>query len=93
MKEENNLLLTADERRAINDAMPPEARYGDVFEAIAKAQLAKIRNSPKLREKIAECFYYFHDWDGKTKWEDVAEREITNDFSDKIIALLWNNED
>ena len=31
-------LLTKEERTAINDAMPPDAKYGDVFEAIAKAQ-------------------------------------------------------
>ncbi len=31
-------LLTPKETRAINDAQPAEAKYGDVFAAIAKAQ-------------------------------------------------------
>ena len=34
-------LLSPEEMKAINDAMPGEAKYGDVFEAIAEAQ-AKI---------------------------------------------------
>ena len=39
--------LTPEEMTAINDAMPPEARYGDVFAAIAKAQLQKVLKAIK----------------------------------------------
>lgn len=35
-------LLTKAEMQAINDAQPPEAKYGDVFEAIAQAQIQAI---------------------------------------------------
>ena len=38
----NDLLLTKEEMKAINDNMPSDAKYGDVFEAIAKAQRAKM---------------------------------------------------
>ena len=41
MEKENSRLLTPEQRRAINDNMPSDAKYGDVFEAIAEAQLAK----------------------------------------------------
>uniref|UniRef100_A0A6M3JHZ1 Uncharacterized protein n=1 Tax=viral metagenome TaxID=1070528 RepID=A0A6M3JHZ1_9ZZZZ len=36
-------VLSNEEMRAINNAMPPEAKYGDVFKAIAQAQLNKDR--------------------------------------------------
>ena len=49
-------------------------------------QKDKEQGGVLLREKIAECFYYFHDWDGKTKWEDVNEREICYDFAEQILA-------
>ena len=35
-------LLTDEKMKAINDNMPSDAKYGDVFKAIAKAQLTKI---------------------------------------------------
>ncbi len=34
-------LLTKEEMTAINDAMPPEAKYGEVFAAIADAEHIK----------------------------------------------------
>jgi len=46
-------LLTGEEMKAINDSMPPEAKYGDVFSAIAKAQLAK--GSPDAETLIEQA--------------------------------------
>jgi hypothetical protein len=36
-------LLKPEELKAINDNMPPEAEYGEAFEAIARAQSAKTK--------------------------------------------------
>ena len=43
-----SLRLTDEELRAINDAMPSEAKYGDVFKAIAEAQLLKVLSDPRI---------------------------------------------
>ncbi len=45
------------------------------------------------REKIAECVYYFSGWDGKTKWEDVVEREVYYDCADQILAIIGDVEE
>lgn len=38
LKENKPPVLTKKELQVINNSMPPEAKYGDVFEKIAKAQ-------------------------------------------------------
>ena len=37
-------LISREEMKTINNAQPPEAKYGDVFKAIAQAQLDDIQN-------------------------------------------------
>ena len=46
-------IMNQGELRAINDAMPPEAKYGDVFKAIAEKQDAisfKAGQDSRLKE-------------------------------------------
>ena len=58
----DDLLLTPEERTAINNAMPSEAKYGEVFEAIAREQVDKVKlciDSPEVREDIADQLEIF----------------------------------
>jgi len=40
--------LTKEKMKTINNEMPSEAKYGDVFVAIAQAQQDKIFNDPEV---------------------------------------------
>ncbi len=51
--------LTDKEMKAINNAMPPEAKYGDVFKSIAQAQLESCEREAeaelkKVKEEIGK---------------------------------------
>ena len=45
------MLLTVEKMKKINDSMPPEAKYGDVFLKIAEAQLNHVVSRP-----CKECY-------------------------------------
>ena len=78
-------VMSQKQRRAINDAMPSTAKYGEVFEAIAKAQdeisfkagmeaqLAKpdrLMDKEKLEKRIAELFRIAREEGPIRKWAD-----------------------
>jgi len=59
-------IMNQGELRAINDAMPPEAKYGDVFKAIAEKQDAisfKAGQDSRLKEvkEWIETNYYIDE--------------------------------
>jgi len=62
LRTQDNWLLTREERTAINNAMPPEAKYGEAFKEIAQAQVDKVKlylSNPEVREDIANQLEIF----------------------------------
>ena len=68
---EQGRLLTKAELLDINNAQPPESKYGDVFEAIARAQDAKNMDKDKAegRREVIQWFLK-HESGGVIKYAD-----------------------
>ena len=76
---ENKRLLTPGEMKRINDGTPPEYRYGDVFQLIAKAQypLAYQDGSEATADAFIEA--------GK----EIAAREIVAIIEEHCRRYQW----
>ncbi len=74
-------LLTEEERKSINDNMPPDAKYGDVFEKLCTAQNRKTTREllKELRENGEELPVL------TTDNEDIKGHKV--DYKDIVLVI------
>lgn len=91
MVKQDERLLTQEEMLAINNAQPSGAKYGDVFRAIAKAQLAKagpiiraegFRDGVKATMDWAVKRHYVMDYDLEKFIESLKAGKKTGGVDD-----------
>ena len=83
-------LLSKEEMRAINDAMPSDAKYGDVFKAIAIAQgdLTMSQLSEKsqqehreavegMRDELAKIFPFIWQGSNEKLWDTFWNKYLS----------------
>ena len=85
MKKWQDTVLTSEQLWAINDAMPPEAKYGEVFEAVAETQ-AKATWDAAIQEVQEQLRHHWVEYDTASapKWVRV----ILSGTQQDIEALL-----
>ena len=75
-------LISKEEMAEINNAQPPEAKYGEVFEAIAQAQLDDIQNR-QLPLILAQV---------KAEIEKIVGADLGKEYFDnKEWQLFWKD--
>ncbi|KKM98738.1 hypothetical protein LCGC14_1154840 [marine sediment metagenome] len=80
-----DMVMSPEKRRAINDEMPSDAKYGDVFEAIAKAQ-AEI--TWKARDpEIKEAFKAGQEAE-KAHWAREIERQLHDAYEGGLLEVV-----
>ena len=68
------LILTPEELTRINSDMPSEAKYGEVFKAIAIAEARKILDAFDNAHKENPPIFYFHIVERLRK--DIEQAEV-----------------